>query len=281
MSNEITDAFKAVVPTEKIYNDALQPLVKQIGKTLELPIRAINAALSPVEKWILCRENNIEETKQLLAEKLKHVPPERIIAPEPYVAVPALQAISYCMNNIELKELFANLLATAMTEDKKELAHPSFVEIIKQFSPLDAKLLNESKIFDTKYIPSCQVRFQKKSSLKIPFKIENHPFRKGEIGHDILRNFVLFEKPSRNYNEISTSLGNIKRLGLIDIDYRYTLEDFSHYVPFIDHPYIRLLDQSCDSFRTDSKYEEYEIALIRGAIKLTDFGELFYKACIA
>ena len=47
------------------------------------------------------------------------------------------------MNSEELRNMYANLLAASMLKDEKENAHPSFVEIIKQLSPDEAKLLKK------------------------------------------------------------------------------------------------------------------------------------------
>lgn len=55
------------------------------------------------------------------------------MTPEAYVAVPALQAISYSMNSEELRNMYANLLAKAIDIDEKDKVHPAFVELIKQF----------------------------------------------------------------------------------------------------------------------------------------------------
>ena len=52
-----------------------------------------------------------------------------------------MQAISYSMNSEELREMYSNLLAKSMNSDAKTLVHPSFVEIIKQLSPFDARFL--------------------------------------------------------------------------------------------------------------------------------------------
>ena len=65
---------------------------------------------------------------------------DSIVSPEAYIAVPALQAISYCKNSEELRNMYANLLATSMLNDKKEDVHPSFGEIIKQLSPDEARM---------------------------------------------------------------------------------------------------------------------------------------------
>ena len=108
---------KAIQTVPELYQDAFQPTVQETGKLVSRIPRAINAAFSGLDKWILNREYSIDETKKLLAQKLENVEPEKIVEPEPYVAIPAIQAISYSMNSEELRDLYANLLAKAMNTD--------------------------------------------------------------------------------------------------------------------------------------------------------------------
>lgn len=146
LAGAIGDTLKTA-PT--LYEDALQPTIQEVGKfTARIP-RAINAAFSGLDKWILNKEYAIDETKKLLAQKLEKVEPEKIVEPEAYVAVPAIQAISYSMNSEELRNLYANLLAKSMNSDTRDFVHPSFVEIIKQMSPIDSmvfKIIMEREI---------------------------------------------------------------------------------------------------------------------------------------
>ena len=126
-----------------VYEDGLKPVVKPTGELAGLVPRAIKAALLPVEKWVLGREYNLEETRKLLEQKLADVPPEEIVSPEPYVAVPAIQYISYCMDSEVLRDMYANLLAKSMQEATKDGVHPSYLEIIKQLCPDEARLLKD------------------------------------------------------------------------------------------------------------------------------------------
>ena len=64
--------------------------INQADKTTALLIRAVHAALSPLEKWVLQKESNIEQTRKLLEKKLKNVPVENIITPPMYIGVPAI-----------------------------------------------------------------------------------------------------------------------------------------------------------------------------------------------
>lgn len=133
---------KAIETVPELYEDAFQPSVQETGKLLSRIPRAINAAFSGLDKWILNKEYSIDETKKLLAQKLEKIDPDKIVEPEPYVAIPTIQSISYAMNSDELRNLYANLLAKSMISDTKDSVHPSFVEIIKQMSPMDARIFN-------------------------------------------------------------------------------------------------------------------------------------------
>ena len=125
----------------KVYDDIAHPTTKSIGNTLSLIPRTIGVWLGKWEKWIINGEYAIAETKKLLEEKLKNVPEEKIVEPEPYVAVPAIQQLSYSIDNPDLREMYANLLAASMNADTKWNVHPSFVDIIRQLTPDEAKLL--------------------------------------------------------------------------------------------------------------------------------------------
>lgn len=114
-SKDITEIVK---DAPQVYEDGLKPAVAESGKTLALIPKAINAALAPLRIWIAQREYNVAETEKLLEKKLEKVGAENIVSPEAYVAVPAIQAISYSMNSEELRDLYANLLAASMTKGK-------------------------------------------------------------------------------------------------------------------------------------------------------------------
>ena len=148
LTGAIGDTLKTA-PT--LYEDALQPTVQEVGKIIARIPRAINAAFSNLDKWILYKENNIEEIKKLLAKKLENIDPDKIVTPEIYIAIPTIQAISYSMNNEILQDLYTNLLAKAMNFDTKDFVHPSYIEIIKQMSPVDALVFK--KIMETPIRP--------------------------------------------------------------------------------------------------------------------------------
>lgn len=117
-------AGKAIETVPDLYEDSLKPTVQESGKILSIIPRTINAALVPLRKWIANKEYSLAETEKLLEKKLEHVAEDKIVTPEAYVAVPAIQAISYSMDNEELRNLYANLLAKSMNVDTKSQVLP-------------------------------------------------------------------------------------------------------------------------------------------------------------
>ena len=50
-----------------VYNDALSPAAKEVGKILALPLEVINAALSGARVWVAEQQYNYDRTSKLLA----------------------------------------------------------------------------------------------------------------------------------------------------------------------------------------------------------------------
>lgn len=107
-------------------------------------VSAIYVAVSPLETWIVERESNLTVIYKAIYLKLKNTPIENIITLPAYVAVPALQVIFYCMNDKQLKEMFAELLAHAMNSETVDNIYPTYMEIIKQMSSYDAFLFKKN-----------------------------------------------------------------------------------------------------------------------------------------
>ena len=124
------------------YPDLLKPAAQEVGSVMG---RILHAGLAPVRTMLWSIEQTEQWLKSKLEAKLHGVPPERIRFPEPTVAVPALMALSYSMQQETLREMYAKLLATAMDSATATDVHPSFVEVIKQLTPDEARILNVLK----------------------------------------------------------------------------------------------------------------------------------------
>lgn len=210
----------------------------------------------PVRKWILQKEYNFSETEKLLSQKLELIDPNKIVQPETHIAVPALQAISYSMDNEDLRNLYANLLSKSMNMDTKDSIHPAFVEIIKQLSPLDAKVL--SIICNNKVNPLIDINIFNTVTGAIRGRIQSN-FTNIDIAEPEL---------------VSISIENLKRLNLIEVpaDVSYSKEEL--YEELYKSDYYKVLEEAC------SKHPGFEIDRHHKSIRVTDMGQSFYEICV-
>ena len=240
-----------------IYEDGLKSTTQEVGKGLALIPKAINAALAPLRKWIAQKEYNVAETEKLLALKLENVNAESIVSPESYVALPALQAISYCINSAELRDMYANLLSTSMLIDKKENVHPSFVEIIKQLSPDEAKLLKKISENGKSY-PLIDVQIQIR-----------------DAGYIIkLKNFTLLAEGVCDYPQnIFSYIDNFARLKIIDVSDGVWLNDDELYKPIESYKEILAMVNS-------PLPEGHSWKIVRKKFDVTQYGRTFIETCV-
>lgn len=236
--------------------------VTEVDKTSALVIRAIHAALSPLEKWVMQKEYNLAETKKLLEDKLKETPAENIITPPPYVAIPALQSISYCMDAKELRDMYAELLAHSMNINTINNVHPTFVEIIKQMSPFDAVVFKE--LIKDLVIPCIGIKYVNKHT-KASYPI-----------HDIIA-FSNLDKFPLVPTQIS--LENLERLRLIEVNksakYNNSLKynELKHSVKMISDNFV---DDNASIFNVN----DYQIIYDEFVILIRGFGQFFARACL-
>lgn len=247
---------KAIETVPELYQDAFQPSVQETGKLIARIPHAINAAFSGLDKWILNKEYSIDETKKLLAQKLENVDPEKIVEPDPYVAIPAIQAISYSMNSEELRNLYANLLAKSMNVETKNTVHPAYVETIKQLSPVDAAYFKRICPLDLRPMVDTLLDFPQSLTMTIA------------------KNSNMFSQEF--YNVFSLSLDNLSRLGLINIPEGSWYGEDSIYEPIIA------------VLKTQFTLEQYKIShpsatgisFTKKRIDITEYGSSFYKTCV-
>ena len=268
LTGAIGDTLKTA-PT--LYEDALQPTVQEVGKFVSRVPRAINAAFSGLDKWILNKEYAINETKKLLAKKLEHVGEDKIVTPEPYVAVPAIQAISYSMNSKELRNLYANLLAKAMNSDTKDLVHPSFVEIIKQMSPTDSIIFKEigsvpsftvAKITAIEYEPIENLRHYRNLNDPLPPSSKSFSF-------DRITNIDL------DYEIVLTSIDNLLRIRLINEEQLY------YDVIPSDLRGSKVFELIRSKIKEQMTTENWSYEEITHDITLTNLGHNFFNICVS
>lgn len=150
-------AKNALGPAAKEFGHAFAPSGKTIGK---IATGTIDMALSPASVMIWGWEKVKHKVIEAVQEKLAGVPEEGIVEPDIHIVGPALMALSFCANEDELREMFANLLADSMKSDTKDKVHPSFIEIIKQLQPDEAIILKYMGENRNTQIPVANIVFE-------------------------------------------------------------------------------------------------------------------------
>ena len=243
----------------EIYHDTLQPSFQEASKTISFFPRVINHLLSKLDFYLLKSEYQKKELIISLENRLKSVEESKLVAPEPFVAIPALNAYSYSMDNQTLKNLYVNLLANAMNIDTKEFVHPAYVEIIKQMSPNDALVLNEiNKMVNLPILQAIAVD-----------KAEFYTFQ------TLLSDISILENLNININMIRFFLANLNRLGLIELNRDANISEYeSLYKKIESNGIVQNIIAT-----TNIDIKDYEIKFVRGYAALTPFGENFMSIC--
>lgn len=239
--------------------DNLPDTIKQTDGILSTVVGFFNnVVLYPVKKANLTFRYKLEAFEDDLKKKTKHIPPENLQEPPVMIAGPTLEALRYTYDEKELREMYENLLASAMDSRVVSQAHPSFVDTIKQMSPLDARLI---EIIASNRQFAC-------GNIQFSILGEDKYYVKGMPDY-----FVAELVNVSNPFDVSTSLHNLVRLGLIDIS-EATLNNYN-YQSLKTHPYV--LSQ-LEIFKKFGK--EIEVKLGELLIRINNYGECFAQVCL-
>lgn len=207
----------------------------------------------------LLQKEALEEVHRMLQEKLKNIPPEDIVQPSPRIAIPSLQNASITEES-EVRELYASLLANSMNKVVKDGVHPAFVEIIKQLSPDEAKILRYMSIFSS--VPTISLRAENKDQSGIT--VINCFSNIGEL--------MKCEKPY----DIGKYFDNLERLGVIRRSGAFeSFTDKSIYEPLKSHEFIKEKEHSIQN-----SLDRNIPNILEGFVEITSFGRAFCDTCV-
>ncbi len=254
--NAVTNLVKAV----PIYQDAIQPAAKEVGKALATITKTVNVALAPVRGLVWGYEKIEDFVSTKVSEKLRNTPEKEIVTPKPNVAGPALESLRYTGHEESLRELYANLLAASMDSMTSAGAHPGFVEILKQITPDEAKLL---KLF----------------SYHRPFPlldVRRESIEAGKGGNDVLVSFSTLgeEAGCEHVNLTPSYLDNLCRLGIIEIPTFYEYMSPNVYDHLENHPTILIVKEQID------KIQNQRCEIQRRGLRVTQLGRQFISICV-
>lgn len=251
------------------------------------------------QKYKIKQAANLEKYAHEVKSGIEKIPEENIQEPKMSVVGPALEASKFYIEEDEIRGMFAKLIASSMDKTQSINIHPSFVEIIKVLSPLDAQNLYSLYHGRDETISKIRVTNKENDSYTDHF---NHVFLGNPECQDI--------------NLIESSIDNLIRLKLVDVSYSEYKSDDSLYdkhrenelflkfkteqeelqqhnttllnyllnggllkdadtnMPLPDPVQENVLNQ------LKQAAQEKEIEVVKGIIRLTAFGKNFCKVCL-
>lgn len=202
------------------------------------------------------REANLKAFIESLEKNVSAIPQDKKCEPQESIIGPALEAAKYRIDTAEIRNMFANLIASSLNSDRRDYAHPCFVEILKNISADDAKALETLSLVRDRCL--CPVVTMPDNFFTIPNRTAHYCMLVDDFG---------FEKS----NLIISSL---LRNGLIE---------FRYITPKMDM-FQKAYDLFTDKMDEELKLKnvpnrEEEVPYKYGILALTVLGYEFAKTC--
>jgi hypothetical protein len=240
---------------KQIYGDLAQPGVQQVGKALSGVFGLGNTILWPLHllnsKAQIALQKNLDEFKERMASK----PLESVIEVAPEVGVPIAEKITYVQDD-DLRALYLSLLEKSASATNATKAHPSFVNVINNLSPDEARLIAD--LGRRQLIPVVTGNISRPG---------DHSER--EVVPMILAGGAKLNAPQN----VRAYLSNLEGLGIIKIDFEKFYSDESLYSELVTLATERIQPHLTSEFSQPS--------VTKGRILFTEFGRLFMQACLS
>lgn len=261
MSNKLKKSLITTTckPIANSVNNIIDKPTQNIGTTMaDIWYLVFGGISQAAEKRKLKYSYALKEYEDQLKEKISKIPSDKIIEPDLQIVAPTLEASKYCILHKELINLFSNLISSSMNKDFCNFVHPSFSEIIKQMTPIDAKNIY---IFSIKtYYPICNYR--------VCFKDTSF--------EEYYKNIFLSNPNETNLTLQSVSISSLERLGLVNIDFNTKVKIDS----YKDFENTKLYKQLQEDLIANNIPRATNIKIVKGVVELTPYGELFIKSCV-
>lgn len=228
---------------------------KSVGQTLSDCWFLVFGGISQLaEKRKLKYAFELEKFKQSLSDKVSSIPKENRVEANTQLVMPALEYVKYCVEEKELREMFANLISASLDNRLQSQIHPSFSEILKIMTPLDAQNL---KLIQREYhLPICNIIHISKDD----------PHQYGIT----LQNLFLMNPDCTIYEQQSLSINFLSQQGLIEIPYNESLTDPDAYAIY----------ESCDELlQIHTTFPDDLFGLQKRLVRLTPLGHSFLEIC--
>lgn len=248
----------------KSTSDAVQANLPETAKQTDGILSTVvgffnNVVFYPVKRANLTFKYKLESFEEDLKKKVEKIPAENLQIPPTMIAGPTLEALRYAYDEEELREMYENLLASAMNREKVKKVHPAYVDAIRQMTSLDAIILN---YMAKKFRIAC-------ANIVFSFSRSGKVLLAGMPDYFSCDLFDIADP-----FDVSASLQNICRLGLVDIESgKMNNYDYSAIKEF---PYV------VERYQLACKGEAEKPTIVQRDfhITLSDYGRNFTEVCL-
>ncbi len=256
IEKKITEEVSKLAP--EIYKDLVKPAAQEVGavagksaKALLAPVRGFLWGWDQIEKLVIDGVN----------KRINNIPEEQRKTPDPEIAVPLIQALSYTAQNETLREMYLNLLSNSIDSSMNKDVHPSFVELIKQMNSLDAKVFDKLASVEG---------YQKAINPQVVIKGQRKVF----IGA-MPEWFVGWKIDGHNIFEVSSSFIRLSKFGLVELMFDRTAgkEDYDILIAHQE------LTPILTKYKAAKPTQELEISATNSILYVNEYGKQFKNAC--
>jgi hypothetical protein len=246
---------RALGPAADEFGQEIAPVGKEAGV---VAVKVGRLLLGMVDGTVYGIEQVGTWLRDAVTKRLAVVSVKRITKPNPRIAVPAVQALVYSMHDEVVREMYANLLAADMNQDMKASAHPAFVDLIKEMTSREAKIL---RYLERK--PHYEYRV-------------HHPQQDKWVD---LAEFVQ-KGVEGTIEECAIGLSNLQRLGLIEVNGLQKIDRAGKGITKLWWTFGSMPADSKKNWILDFDGARNNIVDAIFGVHLTPMGERFLRVCL-
>lgn len=253
---DVSDSVNQIA--KNAFNKPSTALGNTMGTVLEF---FNNTVLLPMQKYNIRKDLELENYKNELEEKLKAIPEENLVEPKINIIGPSFEALRYNMEEEELKNMFTNLIIKSANSTTQSRVLPAYVDIIKQLSVEDAKMLTLFKENDFGF-----------RTIQLTLS-ENNSDGHSKLDKYALITKSLLDKPSTIHSIKLNGIiiDNLIRLNLVELSFE---EWYTRNIELYDKLFNAVANSIIHNPNQTLNYK-------KGILKLTDFGKNFIDICLS
>lgn len=256
------EQMKNVVDIAKTANGILPQTVAGTDEALSTLVGWFNnVVLYPIKKANITYHYKLESFEEDLRNKVVQIPDGFLQSPNLMIAGPTLEALKYTFDEESLRDMYVNLLASAMDVRKDDSVHPSYVEIIRQMNSLDAVLF--------KFLSS-KPGYIKAINPNIGIKGTDSVY----VG--AVPEWFIAWTPDVNIFQTSAALIRLSKLGIIELRF----DRISGKDGYDELKCAPLLMQILQRYQTAYPDQELEIRTRNSALYVNEYGKQFAQVCL-